>query len=409
MMSAQQRILQTASFQTLITASLGLLFLALPISSTAKSIFLVSSVILVLSWPAHREQLRDVFSHGWCKAALFLFFIALIACLWSPALYSERILVLEKYSKLLFLPILAVGFRDENTRKYALNAFLLAMTITALVSIYKYWNVSPFGINDPGHVFRNHIMTGYMIAFSAYLSLLLAFRQAGRNRLIYGLLFGLFSYQIWFVNTGRTGYVIYLILLILFIVQFFSWRQGLLVLLISCSLLAIIYYEHPGIQTRVEQIVEDLQSYSQNQKDTSVGYRLQFHSFARQLFMHQPYWGNGTGSFTYLFSELKPVPSWDRRLLEPHSFYWLVAAEFGLVGISALLFFFASLLAAAYRLDTMRAMAFAILLPFMAGNLSDSLLFYSGSGYFFILFMALCLGEALGRQKKLQEGANRQA
>lgn len=393
------RAFHASTVQSVITPiSLALLFLTLPLSSTAKSIFLVTSVIFILSSSTFRQDIKTVFAYHWCKAALLLFCIALLASFWSPALLSEKCLVLEKYSKLLYLPILAIGFKDKKTRLLAINAFLVAMVVTTLISILKYWNVLTLAGADPGHVFRNHIMTGFMIAVATYLSALLCLKNTGWRRFSYGFLTILFTYQIWFVNTGRTGYVIYLLLLFLFITQFLTWRQALSAFVLSSLLLVTVYHEHTGIKTRVGQVVDDLKHYQENHKDTSVGYRLQFHAFAEKLFAKHPYLGNGTGSFTYLFSQLKPVPSWDRRLLEPHSFYWLVAVEFGMFGMIALMYFFASLVLAAYRLNTMQAIAIAILIPFMVGNLSDSLLFYSGSGYFFIIFMALCFGERLERK-----------
>src|SRR5436190_19636226 len=88
--------------------------LALPISSTAKGICLSLSVVAILLTPAYRSELTGLFEKGWCKAAVLLFCIALVSCLWSPASYSERMLIVEKYSKLLYLPILVVGFRDAN-------------------------------------------------------------------------------------------------------------------------------------------------------------------------------------------------------------------------------------------------------------------------------------------------------
>jgi len=45
------------------------------------------------------------------------------------------------------------------------------------------------------------------------------------------------------------------------------------------------------------------------------------------------------------------------------------------------------------RLNGTRPWALAMMLSFVVGSVTDSLLFYSGSGYFFILFMALCLSE----------------
>ena len=49
---------------------------------------------------------------------------------------ADKILVLEKYSKLLYLPVLLAGLLEERTRKLALHAFLLAMSITCLISLF---------------------------------------------------------------------------------------------------------------------------------------------------------------------------------------------------------------------------------------------------------------------------------
>ena len=108
-------------------------------------------------------------------------------------------------------------------------------------------------------------------------------------------------------------------------------------------------------------------------------------------------------SKAYYYDKERPVDFsiWKTKtLLEPHSQYWLIAAEFGLLGIAALSYFFFSLLQASWRLHKMKFMACAMLVPFAIGNLSDSLLFYSGSGYFFILFMAMFLGEEFEYNKR---------
>ena len=64
----------------------------------------------------------------------------------------------------------------------------------------------------------------------------------------------------------------------------------------------------------------------------------------------------------------------------------------GIMSLLALLF---SLLKASCELMALRPLALALILSFICGNVSDSLLLYSGSGYFFILLMALCLGEGI--------------
>jgi O-antigen ligase len=373
--------------------------LTIPISSTAKSICLVLSVLFIVFNPSFHQDLRKTLSQPWCKAALLLFAMAAIACLWSPATMHERTLVLEKYSKLLYLPVLAVGFRDSNSRHYAIRGFIVAMAITCILSFVKalgylsYNDISPDMI-DPGTVFRNHIMTGYMMAFAAFLAGLLAYQSKGRSRLLYSVLFFAFSIQVLLINTGRTGYVIYLLLMGILAIHLFSWRQALMAALLGCVMIAGIVIQHEGVQTRLKEVAQEWNQYHHtSHKDTSIGYRLQFQAYANTLFLQHPIIGAGTGSFTYSFGRDKPVPSWDRRLLEPHNIYWLVAVEFGVVGLVLLGAFFSSLIWAALHLNTTRPIAFAVIIPFLVGNLTDSLLFYSGTGFLFILFMALCLGE----------------
>ncbi|WP_412754480.1 O-antigen ligase family protein [Legionella donaldsonii] len=374
----------------------------LPMSSSGKSIGMALSVVAILLSPSYRSELAGLFAKPWCKAALILFGIALLACFWSPANFSERFFVVEKYSKLLYLPLLVVGFRDAKTRKTGLHAFLCAIFITCALSILKFHGFLQSLAIDPDNVFRNHIITGFMVAFATYLSLLLAYRHQGlKGRIAYVLLAAIYSYQELFINIGRTGYVVYLLMMGILVLQLCSWRQAIAGILLISSAFTLAYFKYPLINEHVNSIAKELNRYQNNDKNSAVGYRLQFHDFAHKLFNQHPVFGNGTGSFTYYFRTEKPVPAWGPKLLEPHNQYWLVAAEFGIVGFAALLFLFVSLIRASWQLNTTRAIAFAMLIPFLLGNLSDSLLFYSGSGYFFLLFMALCLGERVRPEKEL--------
>ena len=386
---------QKFSIQKWVPLLLAATLLALPMSSTAKSICLSLSVLAILLAPTYRNEITNLLSRGWCRATLILFFLALVACLWSPASFSEKIFVMEKYSKLLYLPILVVGFREAKTRTISLHAFLVAMFITSILAVLKFNGFLSFLPINPDRVFRNHIMVGFMGAFAAYLSALFIYRQSGIKRLGYSLLFILFSYHILFVNAGRTGYVIYLLLMTLLVLQICTWKQAIAGIFLVFAAFTLIYTLNPVMKARVNLIATELDYYRQQDVNSAVGYRLKFHDYAHQLFNRHPLIGNGTASFLYYYKTEDPVPSWGPGLLEPHSQYWLLASEFGLLGIVAFLLFCGAMFKASWRLRAMRPIAFAMLLPFLMGNFSDSLLFYSGSGYFFILFMALCLGEEM--------------
>lgn len=385
--------------QTWVGFLLAATVFVIPLSSTAKSIFVILSFSMIVLTPQYHQIIFNQVKKMWCWAAVAVFLIALIASVWSPAGLHEKMVAIEKYSKLLYLPVFAAGFTDPNARRLGLHAFLLAMFLTCIVSLL--WLIGLLNLPEVegGGIFRNHIMTGFMMAFAAYLSSFLLIqsyshsRRIGTIQIIYFFLTLLFTYHVFFINNGRTGYVIYFMLMVLLMLQTFSWRQAVLGIVLGCSLLGISYYQSPVMQEAIQKAVNDCQMYKENKKDTNIGYRLQFHDYAYLLFKRSPWFGNGTASFADTFHKENPIPSRGDRLLEPHSQYWLVASEFGLLGCFALVGFFASLLIASFQLKTLKPLALAILLPFIVGNLSDSLLFYSGTGYFFILFMALCLGE----------------
>lgn len=380
------------------------LFFVTPLSSSAKSILMGITLALVLLSQTCRMALKEIIATRWFRAVIILFGVALIGSLWSPATWSEKGLVLEKWSKLLTLPLLMVGFQQVKTRQWALKGFVLAMFLTCLLGLLMNWMGIHTGIKTPESVFRNHIMTSMMMAFATYVALWLLTKEPGKQRFFYGALVLLFSYHILFINQSRSGYVFYVLLMSTLILQLFNKRRAWLALIgfgIVCAGAACL---SQPIQHSVSQAIQNVQTYEQD-GNTSVGYRMQFHQFARQLFHEHPLIGHGTGSFTYLFRTENPVPAWTSdpshsgRLLEPHSQYWLVAAELGILGLGALALFYVELCLLAVRLPTLRPLSIALLLIFAVGNLTDSLLFYSGSGYFFLLFFALCFSEVTVESK----------
>ncbi|MBA4697506.1 MAG: O-antigen ligase family protein [Legionella sp.] len=377
-----------------IPALLALTFFTLPLSSTAKSLSLSLAATAILLAPTYRTQLYTFFCSTWGQATLLFFGLILIASLWSPASFADKSFVFNKYSKLLYLPVLAVGFQSPRSRTLSINAFLIAMMLTTLLGLLTIYGWLPFLPIDPDHIFRNHIITGMMLAFASYLCLLLGYHSEGSKRLGYGFLLLLFTYHVLFINEGRTGYVLYFLMLGICIFQLCSWQKALIGLIaVGCWLLAS-YTISPVMHDRVQGAVEQFQRYQNDDKNTDIGYRIQFHRFSYQLFQQHPWIGNGTASFIDNARKLNPVPAWPDKLIDPHSQYWLTLVEFGWLGIVILGLFFMRLMQAAWTLKDMKPVAFALIIPFLIGNATDSLLFYSGSGYFFIMFMGLCLGEA---------------
>ncbi|OGV34547.1 MAG: hypothetical protein A3E88_01960 [Legionellales bacterium RIFCSPHIGHO2_12_FULL_35_11] len=399
---------QKISFDNALHFCLVGLFFATPISSSAKSIFLISSVIIIILNPVTRDILNSLVRQKYFISIVLLVLFAGLAAFWSPASMPEKLLVLEKWSKLLYLPILVAGLYNLKTRSSAVNAFLVAMFLTCLLSIYMHltgkWQVGKITADS---VFRNHIMTGIMMAFATYLSGIMFLQAKNYQRLYFLVLTALFSYQILFINQSRTGYAIYFLLMSLLVVQKLKFRDAILGLMSLCLIFGASLFFSATLASRVGLVYQEIANYNKD-KNSPIGYRIQFHQFAENLMQRHPIIGNGTGSFTYLFKNENPVPAWTSdpthsgKLLEPHSQYWFVAAELGGIGILLFGIFYFELLFRFWRLGNMAPVAISLFLVLIAGNFTDSLLFYSGSGYFFLMFFALFLSEKVLEPREIK-------
>ncbi len=370
----------------------------LPISSSGKSVGVIFSLVMIVCnshyWPALRCAIRQ----NWAYFGMAMVSFALVACIWTSASSRDTFFVVEKYSKILYLPILAAGFSVRFARINGIRAFIAAMTLIGLLSIIKSYGFLEFWDVDAKSLFRNYIMTGFMAAYASYLAIWQLLEAPKKwQKLFYFFAILVLTYYILAVNIGRTGYVLYSFLLVLLAIQLLNIRQLLSALLAIFALFGLSYLCIDVMQARINTVYKELNSYAQvhGDKNTSIGYRLQFHEFAKNIFKRHPIVGSGTAGFTTFYRNEKPVPTWSRRLWEPHSQYWLILSEFGILGFALFALFFGSLLIACLNLAEMKVVAFGILFPFLLGCFSDSLLFYSGSGYFFLLFMALSMGETL--------------
>ncbi|MFA6302872.1 MAG: O-antigen ligase family protein, partial [Legionella sp.] len=303
---------------------LGFVFF-IPLSVSLKTVFLVAALFLILITPSLNQNLWFACTSLWGRMALILFGFILIACLWSPAPYSYQALALGKYLKLLYLPILAVGFMNPQMRRSAINVYLLAMVLTSLASIIK--SLGYFTATEPGTLAYNYIITGFMMALASYFAGIYFSKSKSWWRILYSIVFFLTSYQVLFINKGRTGYLIYFVLMCFLLVQSFSFKKALVALTVFCSVFGVVYSLSGTMQFRVHAFANEIRSLQNKQKDTSLGYRVQFHYYSKTLFKENTWIGLGTGGFRYRFAKDNPIPSWGIGTADPHSQYWMMLSE----------------------------------------------------------------------------------
>jgi O-antigen ligase len=382
----------------------GCLF-CIPLSPSLKSICVNAAALCILASSEHRQKFGVIIRQYWCQATIIFFIFTLLACLWSPS--HHPMVIVFKYLKLLYLPILVLGFQDAKTRENGINIFILAMVITAILSCLKCLHYLHIKSDDPGAIFHNHIITGFMMAFAAYLAGMRVITTLRKPSTTLGmrclptlgmaLAFIITSCQILFIGTGRVGLVLYFLLLILLAIQFAQPKIAILfIILIALGLGAATFVktQNNAISWGMAKMTYDLRELKQGNKNTSLGFRLMFHTYAKKLFLQSPIYGHGTGSFAYLFKKDDPVPSWTApNLLDPHSQYWLILSEYGILGMLLLLNIFLSLFLVCRKLKTMRPVLLGLLIGFIISNITDSLLLYSAVGYLFVVFTALAVSE----------------
>src|SRR3990167_10132914 len=159
----------TLSFNWVSLFLIATLF-AVPVSTSAESLLLVMAMVFIVLTPDGRASLGTLLSRPWCLSGFCLFFISVLGCIWTSASMHDALVVVGKYTKLLYFPLFVIGFRARETRLLAIHAFLLAMLLTCVISLCIFVHLIDYHGDDPGFVFRNHIMTGYMMAFAAFLS-----------------------------------------------------------------------------------------------------------------------------------------------------------------------------------------------------------------------------------------------
>ncbi len=376
----------------------------LPLSNSLKSIFLTLASVLIIAESDMRGMLLEVVKKPWFRASAVFLTLILIGLFWGDVDWKTKITYLNKYSKVIYLPLLVVAFLEKRTRCYAIYAFLLAMCVTFCIGILNTLSVTHFNLSGAdGGVFQNRIDTGFFMAFAAYLAALEMIKEKGLWRVIFAAITGLFAFYIVFINTGRTGYLVFLALFIVFLCQTISFKKSFVYLPLLSLVLAITAMQSPVFKNNVNLAFDNIKQFQTGDKNTSLGFRLQFTQYAKSLFIKKPLLGYGTGGFTHQFSRDNPLPQWGPKLGDPHNQYWTFAVDYGIFGLGILLYFFFTIYNACRHSKEANPMMVGLIIAFLIGNFCDSLLLLANGGYLFVIFSAIGLSGALMPSSQMHE------
>jgi len=218
-------------------------------------------------------------------------------------------------------------------------------------------------------------------------------------------------FDVFFILEGRSGHVTAIVLMSLAMMWELPKRYRAVVLVLPFVLLLVLYIASPKVQTRLEIVKLELQTFSleeQNGDDysSSSGTRLFFWSRAIQLIAENPWYGSGIGSWSSEFNRIERLRNPSHRDIppqgNPHQEYLQWGVQLGVPGVLMLVVLMMSILRDTLEVDKQIARAAQACLAALAlACLFNSSIYDALIGDFFCLLLGLLL--ALGRYMPLQK------
>jgi O-antigen ligase len=253
-------------------------------------------------------------------------------------------------------------------------------------------------------VFRTHTYHNLfaLMLVVGLLSLHLNKAFSGKWRWISAAIIGVSLLDIMFLVQGRTIQLLSMLILALVLVL---WDRRKGIILAVCSgivLLPALYFASENIRKNLNTIGSNVNEYEQGQKETSVGYLLDFYKNSLALLMEKPLLGHGTGSFTSEYRRLTGYGEGNLATNNPHNDYLWFGVEQGVFGIAALLgIIVTTVVQARNRARPEQWTAMALAAAMALGSLGNSL--FSDNiprTGFILLACALLAGDSFGTGNK---------
>ena len=371
----------------------GVLLLAfcLPLTtSPAEILFPVCAAITVVT-PSLRRRLRALLSQPTVQALCGLFLVLCIGSLYTEASVFEVVSLIKKYSRYVVGIFLFPYFINDNRRELTLNAFLLAIGVTVVMAYAKVYGGLPVGEHfKDGSVFKDHIQTSFCLLVGL---IILSYRWLYQTewRQLHLVAIGAIVFQLFFLSSGRSGYVLFALLAVIGLLKRYRWR-GLFLGMAAVAVMSLSLYQFSSIfHFRVESTQQEITKYQEGDSYTSTGERFSFLKQSLKLVRERPLLGSGTGSFLRVYQRMEPVSAhWTEN---PHNEYLHLTVQVGILGFLALIaVFWAPWYQSAGWDEGPRFLIRALVLLVAMGCTINSWLLDTTEGHTYVFMLAVLCG-----------------
>jgi O-antigen ligase len=325
-------------------------------------------------------------SKRWSIPALLLLALAgvvFVGMLYTPAPWSWSSINLKKYSKMAYVvPIMLVLHDRPVWQVRALHAFAIGMTFVLISTWLNVWWVLPWSSSKtPGWGVSHHVMY----------ALVMAKDSARPTSVAWWLLAAIGVISITHLSQGRTGIVVLLPALLVYVASQWGARKTLMALPVLALVLAFVAMSSSVMRDRIELAQAEFSSRNED-VFSSIGHRLYNWRITPVLIAEEPVLGHGTGAYHTEICRFLDKPEWcDTFSWHPHNQYLLFAADHGVVGADLYVALIASLFVVAGRSrnQSARTLLFALASILAIDSLINSPMFSAKEAEFFLYMMAL--------------------
>ena len=361
----------------------------------------ILSGILIIIWLVlgnFKEDWYSVRENKVVLAVLIFTLLHIIGLLWSSSLEFGLIYTIKKESRLLLIPLFMLFVQKEHI-KYYIYAFLLAISVAEFSSYSIFFHIiEPFNYassTDPTP-FLGHIIYNPLLSVAIYIlmhSILFAKEISKKQKFFYSLFVITMTINM-FLTGGRAGQLMYFFMLFILSFQYFEKERlkAIMLPLIIIPIISTLFYNFsPFFQQRVNSVYSDIANFQEN-RNTSVGVRINWAINSIEIIKQNPLIGHGTGSFRGEYEKMneKNTPK-VLSTINPHNMYIFELVELGFFGFIALLsIFYTQIRSSFYAKDKLlRDLGLTLPLLFMLIMLSESYLLIPNTTFFFAFFSAI--------------------
>ncbi|MES2385149.1 MAG: O-antigen ligase family protein [Pseudomonadota bacterium] len=330
---------------------------AVLVSTALASIGFVVFLLLfacVCATSGRKELDVESFPKGFAAALGVYFAWQVIGLTYTAAPLAYGIETIYSDRKILFiLPLVLLFSGDASKRRFlrvffglAVAGMLLSFALTTSF-VQQLVAHSPVKLSRssmpvaPENLFRSYATQSMVFALCAFLAQWFAFQQKrpARKWLLQALSLG-FLVNLATVTHGRSGYVVFLLLVVWSFILWRGWK-GMVLGMVAALLLGLVAFTFsPSVHERVMKGVTEVQNFKTIPTETSLGRRMVMYETTLGIIRDNPFFGVGTGGFKQEFSAIaaEKYSGWRANPADdPHNQYLFILAENGLVGLTAFL------------------------------------------------------------------------